>query len=645
MTQDAEPQAGTATPSQIRNTGILRLAIGLVQGIFLWWLIRSREGVLADATASGVPPTYHWPASDPAVFLALFMVAALTPPVLLAGAGRMRPIALAVWGLLVAAVLAAIGAWDGLNSVRPEWDSAPQPTPVVMAAAMAMLFVAHHLVQPALARRRWVARYPDYFDVAWKAAVQLALSIGFVGAFWIVLFLGASLFDMIGLSFLKDLIGKDWFSMPITTLTFALAVQLTDVRDGLIRGVRTVGLMLLGWLLPVMTVLAAAFLAALPFTGLSGLWAAGSATGLMLAAAAALIILINAGYHDGDEAPARALRLTMPVAAVLLLPLVALAFLGLGERIGQYGLTPERIIAMACACVGAVYAAGYAWAAIHTWRRRDFMQPLERTNVVAAVAIIVAIIALFTPIADPARLSIGDQLARLHRGSVPPEAFDYSFLKFDSGRQGQRALDVLTRSANTEIARRANEANAAESRYQLGQEGFEGRRQMRPDDVRIEVFGDRPLPPSFVDQYERLLYPLNTCWTNRPCHARILDLDADRTDEVLIQIGSDIHVFEIEADGRWFETAIYETPNCETGGVYDPVAAWRSGEAEAVPSEYPDLVLGGVRLRAQGVVARCPGDTSRERLEDLRRVEPPLLPHDTEPPPVEAANGVAPVSH
>jgi hypothetical protein len=139
--------------------------------------------------------------------------------------------------------------------------------------------------------RRRIASFPAYFDTTWKAGVQLAMSLGFTGAFWILLLLGAALFKVIGLSFLEDLLRETWFAIPVTFLVFAVAVHLTDVRDGLIRGVRTVALMLLSWLLLVMTVLAAGFLAALPFTGLQALWETGNATSLVLAAAAALIIL------------------------------------------------------------------------------------------------------------------------------------------------------------------------------------------------------------------------------------------------------------------------------------------------------------------------------------------------------------------
>src|SRR5690606_3403235 len=145
-------------------------------------------------------------------------------------------------------------------------------------------------------------------------------SLGFTGVFWIILFLGAALFRVIGLTFLEDLIRHDWFWIPVTCVVFALAVHLTDVRDGLIRGVRLVALMLLSWLLPVMTVLAFGFLAALPFTGLDGLWRTGSATALVLAATGALILLINAAYQDGEaeNLPPLSLRWAVRIAAVLL---------------------------------------------------------------------------------------------------------------------------------------------------------------------------------------------------------------------------------------------------------------------------------------------------------------------------------------
>jgi ABC-type amino acid transport system permease subunit len=92
----------------------------------------------------------------------------------------------------------------------------------------------------------------------------------------------------------------------------------------------------------------------------------------VLASAGALIVLINTAYQDGraDNLPPLALRIAVQVASVLLTPLIVLAVWGLMLRIGQYGLTPDRIIAAACALVGAAYAAGYGLAAVSRWSAR-----------------------------------------------------------------------------------------------------------------------------------------------------------------------------------------------------------------------------------------------------------------------------------
>ncbi|MDP2117852.1 MAG: DUF4153 domain-containing protein, partial [Brevundimonas sp.] len=423
--------------------GPIRLGIGLLQGLGLFWLHRASDGVAT------------WPATQPLLFGPLLLVVGFLPVMLLAAVGRLRLTTLVIWTVVAGVALALLGLHDIARQSAETLGHPPFLSPPVILSAAAALFIAHHLVAPADMERRRIAGYPAYFDTATKSLVQLALSIGFTGAFWALLHLGAALFRIIGLDFLEDLLRKDWFFIPVSFVVFAVAVHLTDVRDGLIRGVRTVGLMLLSWLLLVMTVIVAGFVAALPFTGLQGLWETGAATALVLSAVAALVVLINAAYQDGrpDNRPPAVLRVAARVAAVLIAPLVVIAFWGLALRIGQYGLTPDRIIAGACALVGAAFALGYGWAALSPfWRRSDWMRPLERTTIGAAVLALVLILALFSPLLDPARLSVMDQVARLERGAVTPDKFDYSFLRFESGKAGQAALERLTRSSNPAVA-------------------------------------------------------------------------------------------------------------------------------------------------------------------------------------------------
>lgn len=559
--------------------GLIRLGIGLVQGLALYGLHKAEDGA-------------GWPNIDSQVFGPLILIAAFIPILLLAGVGRMRTRTLLAWTAAATAALAFLG-WYDVTQQLPGQGTLPFPTPLLMAVSAAGLFIAHHLIAPADRARRLFAPYPDYFDMTWKAGVQLALSLGFVGVFWIILFLGSSLFRVIGLTFLEDLIRQDWFWIPVTCVVFALAVHLTDVRDGLIRGVRTVALMLLSWLLPVMTVLAFGFLAALPFTGLDGLWETGSATALVLAATGALILLINAAYQDGtpENLPPLVLRWAVRIAAVLLVPLVGIAIWGLALRIGQHGLTPDRIIAVACTAVGAIHAAGYALSPL---RPGDWMQPLERTNITAAVLMVAVVLALFTPLADPQRLSVDNQMSRLESGAVSAEEFDYAFLKFEAGRHGQAALARLTRSDNPEIARRAREAEALDNRWNA--------RRMDPEAAPpvIEAYPeDAVLPPAFTGASR---HDLSGCTDRLPCVATLRDLDDDGVEEMLLAhaAGGMLRVFA-RTDTDWVQVGVYALvlPCGESANGDAPAEAMRAGRLSPAPARWPDLMFGDRRAAFQ----------------------------------------------
>jgi len=567
-----------------------RLAVGLIQGLALYALYFAGEHGL-------------WPRTQPAAFGALALAAGYAPVVVLAGAGRLSRRTLTVWTAVAAVVLALMGWHDVDRRVLDSWTQPPFLSFPTLASGAAVLFIAHHLIVPAVRNRRRIAPYADYFDTAWKAGVQLAMSLAFTGAFWLLLHLGGSLFRVIGIDALGRLLGEAWFAIPVLSLAFATAVQLTDVRDGLIRGVRTVALMLLSWLLPVIVVLAAGFLLALPFTGLEGLWGTRRATALVLSAAGTLIVLINTAYQDGrpDNLPPTALCWTVRAGGVLLVPLVGLAFWGLMLRIGQHGLTPDRIIALACALVGAVYAVGYLLAAV---RRGEWMQPLERTNLAAAVLSVGLILALFSPLLDPARLAVADQVARLDRGAMKAAAFDYDFLRFDSGRAGRAALDRLARSDDAEVARLAKAAQADRSRYS---------RIPRPEKVDTEAAANvkietlpqgAALPDSFKDQFPRLSPVLQGCTGDRACVARALPPAEDGRQRLLVTAPGEAMLFRHDENGEWNEWVKY-TDDCNTN--LDLIAAAREGRIETRAARFPDLVINGRPLSAQ-IGVTCPDD-------------------------------------
>jgi len=574
---EAETTTRAAMASGHHGLILPRLLIGLLQGLALYGLYWS-----VDHTPR------LWPATVPELFGPLVLVAAYLPVVLLGGLGRLRFKTLVVWTAVAAGTLALLGWHDMARQVLID-QREPFLSPALFPFLAAALFIAHHLIVPADQEGRRIAAYPRYFDVAWKAGVQLALSVGFTGALWLLLFLGAGLFGLIGIRAFGELLAEPWFNLPVTSLTFALAVHLTDVRDGLIRGVRSVVLMLLSWLLPVIAVLTAAFLAALPFTGLSGLWEQGSATALMLSAAAVLIVLINAAYQDGtDETrPPLVLRWAVMLSSLLLIPLVAVASSGLALRIGQHGLTPDRIVAAACILAGLAYALGYAWAAITSLRGRDWMQPLERTNVGTGALIVALIVLLFSPVLDPARLSVMDQMARLERGAVAPEAFDYRFLRFESGKVGRAALERLTRSEDATIANKSEEAIAAQSPWELTHLEEDLRRVSIPAWPEGSI-----LPEGFIAEVE-IGDPRWRCY-DAACLAEVRDIDGDGTPEVLLAERTQLTLMVRESSGEFTEVGSWSISPCPGSAPKDDVPElMRKGQLVFSPASRPSLDLGG----------------------------------------------------
>lgn len=554
--------------------GWARVAVGLVQGVALWALTEAADDKV-------------WPATHGVLFGLLAAVTLFAPFVVLGGLAEMRRRTLVVWTLVAMAVLAALGAHDiDRRAAREVVDWISGEAMVFFAAC---LFIAHHLVAGADADRKLIARFATYFDLAWKHGVQLVMAAGFVGVFWIVLFLGGALFKLIGIEFVEELIRKSWFALPATATMFAAAVQLTDVRHALIRGVRTVALTLLSWLLPVLVFLTGAFMVALPFTGLEPLWATRSAASILLSAAATMIILINAAYQDGapDEPAPVVLRWAARAGSLLLAPLVVVAAYALWLRVHQYGLTPDRIIAGACVIVGVCYAVGYGVAAVlpGAWMKR-----LETANVITAFVVVGLILALFSPIADPARLSVSDQLARLAAGKVAPDKLDYRFLRFESGRYGMEALATL-KARGGDIGRRATEALALKERYRR-----DLAEQPRPRDMASQVTvwpRDRALPDSFVNRRwdDDPRSPARCDGKDDKCEATFADLNGDGREEILLAFSGAVTVYEEATPGAWRVVGWTDSLNCDGDGV-----AVGEGRVKVAPRPWADLLVNGRRV-------------------------------------------------
>jgi hypothetical protein len=273
------------------TTPLIRLAIGLLQGAALLTLYQASE-------------QKTWPATDGFVFAPLVAVATFVPLIVISALGHLRLRTLVAWAVVATLLCAGLAVYDifrdpilvaaaGTVRVVPSW--------VMWWSLAAILFIIHILTISGEADRKLIASYPTHFDIAWKHGVQFVLAGCFVGLLWGLLFLGAELFRLIRIEFLAELLKRTTFSIPVTALAFSYAIHVTDVRASIVQGARTLVLILMSWLLPLMALLGAAFVVALVFTGLAPLWSTRHAAGILFGAAAALIFLVNAAYQDGRE--------------------------------------------------------------------------------------------------------------------------------------------------------------------------------------------------------------------------------------------------------------------------------------------------------------------------------------------------------
>ena len=416
---------------------VARLVAGLLQGLLLYWLYSAAQDKA-------------WPATQPYLLAPLMLIGLLLPVLLVSSLGHLSPRRIGLWMAGAALVLTVLALHDVSRGAEHFiWGNYKPGAPLRVISALLFgfcvvgFYIAHALVLAAAQDQRRLASYPTYFEIAWKLGIQLLFSLLFVAVLVLVLWLGGQLFLLIKLNFLKELLSQAWFVIPVLCFAFSFAIHITDVRPSIVRGIRTVLLVLLSWLMPIAAVLVASFLLTLPFIGFERLWATRHAASVLLGMAGLLVVLINAAFQNGEAGlgVARGIRFGTRLSCLLLPWLVGIAIYALTLRVMAHGWTSARIIAGACLLVASCYAIGYAWAAS---KYGDWLNWIANVNVGTAFISLLVMVALFTPLMDPARLSVASQMARLNSGKVGADKFDFEYLRFQGARYGQAALQELT---------------------------------------------------------------------------------------------------------------------------------------------------------------------------------------------------------
>jgi hypothetical protein len=348
-----------------------------------------------------------------------------------------------LFALVIGAVMAGL-SWRAVQYGESLPDEQYGFAAGVVASALAL-----PLFQAGFHRRRLATPYPEIYGHVWTDAICAAGALAFTGISWVVLALLSELFVLLKIEFLRDVMDEGWFGWTFSGLAAGAALGTLRNQLKVIATMQTVVLLVASLLAVPLAFGLTVFLGATVISGPQVLWdATRSATPLLLACAAGSFVLANAIARQSDEAMTRSrvMRGAGLVLAAVILPLAVFAAFSMGLRLNQYGLAPERLWALVAIVVACVCGVAY-WVALVRGRKGGWAGYLRKTTFHLALVVCGLAVLLALPIFDFGAISTRNQMARLEKGAVTPEEFDFTALRWDFGEPGRRALERLAKGS------------------------------------------------------------------------------------------------------------------------------------------------------------------------------------------------------
>lgn len=485
----------------------------------------------------------------------------------------------------------------------------------VVAWFIAVTFIEHYCQY-----QHWFNRYESLYDFSWRNAVKLIAAGIFTGLFWAALLLLAGLFKVLGIKFFEDVISSVYFIYPATAVAVGLGLSLYDAKQEALSEFKRAILQVLGWLLPLVSLILLAFILTLPFKGLRALWDTGYATSLMLGLLALMVFLLNTAYQDGKQVQYPTWLLKLSNLAVITMPIYALLCIyALSLRVVQYGWTDDRVWAACITLIATLYSVGYAYAAVQSFKQNAvWMQLIMPVNVLTAVCLMVLIGLLYSPMLSPMRIGVQSQLARLNNGTVAASAFDYQYLRFSGGQYGDAALrKLLADTTNPQAATIKPLAEAAlknEYRYYASNDNEKAEKRIASSEALQALVSVYPVGTQvdktfydamFAEYQSKQVYfscldlPATEQGEQKPhCHILAVDLNKDHQVELIVLNQYDARVYSKEAKG-WRYVADMHIACCDKMPNESPEAltsklekALIDGKTHVLDPTWQDLKVG-----------------------------------------------------
>lgn len=352
-----------------------------------------------------------------------------------------RPVGAGAFSALIALVLGLI-AWHITRT-----DARIAGMEYSFAAAVFFAGLALPLFQAGFHRKRFKTDYADTHFHVWSDAISGAGALAFVGLSWIMLYLLDSLFELIGIAIIGEIMDEGWFGWTWSGAAFGAALGVIRNNLRIIGALQNVVMLVFALLAVPLALALLVFLAALLASGGTALWkATDSATPVLLSCAAGSFVLLNAIIRNSDEERSKnpIMLIAAAVLAAGLLPLTLFAAVSTGLRIEQHGLSPERIWAVIAVAVACAYGIA-TFVAMARGRLAGWSDALRDANMKMAAGACVLALVLAMPFWDFGAVSAKNQIARLDRGDVTAKDFDFTALRWDFGEAGRAALTALTK--------------------------------------------------------------------------------------------------------------------------------------------------------------------------------------------------------
>lgn len=374
-------------------------------------------------------------------------------------AERGRYLAPAIFSLVTGLIVGGL-TWRAVGAGNDIADGG-----YAVAAGVFACLLAVPLFQADFLHRRMRTDYRDIHYFVWTDAITGAGALAFFLIAWLLIWLLASLFDLVGIP-LRDLVQQDWFTATYAGLTLGAGLGTLRNQLKIIGTLQSVVLLVLSILALPLAVAIVVFLGAVVVSGPSVLWSAtDSATPVLLSIAIGAYVLANAVLRDRDTdmVGGPVLKWSGYALALGILPLTVFAAISTGVRIDQHGLSPERLWAVCSLIVAVAFGLAYFVDALvgarGSWRDR-----LRASNLKLGLATALFALFLALPVLNFGAISTSDQLARLKSGAISVDEFDFSALRWDFGEPGREALARLAESERTHVAELAQNTLQLESK-------------------------------------------------------------------------------------------------------------------------------------------------------------------------------------